>query len=57
MSGSTNGVSPGPSVDVGEAGRLKSELSIHPSKWSNITSWRSNTSVSVGRSNCRITDR
>jgi len=41
MSGLTNGVSPGPSVNVGELGRLKSELSIHPSEWRKKTSWGS----------------
>ena len=39
MSGLTNGVSPGPSVDVGEVGGLRSELSIHPSEWRKRTSW------------------
>ena len=39
MSGLTNGVSPGPSVSVGEVGKLKSELSTHPSEWRKRTSW------------------
>ena len=58
MSGSTNGMSSGPWVDVGEVGRLKSELSTHPSKWRNGTSWRGHdASVSIGWGNFRITDR
>lgn len=32
MSGLRNGVSPGPSVDVGEVGRLMCESFIHPSE-------------------------
>ena len=40
MSGLMNGVSPDPSIAVGEVGRLKSELSIHPSEWRKRTSWR-----------------
>jgi len=38
MSGLTNGVSPGPSFNVGEVGRLKSESSTHPSEWRKRTS-------------------
>lgn len=33
MSGLTNGVSPGPNVDDGEVGGLKSDSSTHPSEW------------------------
>ena len=49
MSGLTNGVSPGPLVDSGEVGGLKSKSSIHPSEWRKRTSWRKyDTSMSVG---------
>ena len=54
MSGLTNGVSPSPSTNVGELGRLF----IHPSKWRDKTSWRKyDASVFVGWSSFKITDR